>query len=119
MCVHYNPSFHSLFYIICAVPASIVQISNPNVTFNTNASISCIAEGDFPITMVWYKGSVEIARSTTSSLTLYFSPVVRNDGGVYTCMAKDFFTSVNRSVMVLVQGKYNGKSFSLLNVCMK
>ena len=97
--------------MICTEPPKIVQISETaNLTIDSDASISCIGENDRPeigvsVTIVWYQGSVERARSTTGALILGFSPVFRNDSGVYTCLAMNVFGSLNRSLTLTIQGK--------------
>ena len=99
------------FCMICTEPPKIVQISETaNLTIDSDASISCIGENDRPeigvsVTIVWYQGSVERARSTTGALTLGFSPVFRNDSGVYTCLAMNVFGSLSRSLTLTIQGK--------------
>ena len=79
-------------------------------TVNTSqtAVLKCVADGNPTPQVTWSKlnSSLPIGRHVTTSSALIVKNVKPEDGGVYSCRAKNLLGSINATAKLTVQCKY-------------
>ena len=80
-------------------------------TVNTSqtAILKCVADGNPTPQVTWSKlnSSLPIGRHVTTSSALIVKDVRPEDGGVYSCRAKNLLGSINATAKLTVQCKYD------------
>lgn len=85
-----------------------VEIKSPETVYvpeGTNLSLVCLAVGWPRPQLTWTRGD-ELLLNQTSNGTYIQRHVTLEDGGIYTCSAKNQFGIEYRSVKVIVLGEF-------------
>lgn len=85
-------------------------LKDANIELYHDASVTCKAEGDGPVRIMWQKSTPIHTDSHFTALggTLNFFKVQRSDEGMYTCTAyNDKQGSINATVFIDVVGKFS------------
>ena len=92
-----------------STPSLLQRPVEKTVNTSQTAILKCVADGNPTPQVTWSKlnSSLPIGRHVTTSSALIVKDLKPEDGGVYSCRAKNLLGSINATAKLTVQCKYD------------